>query len=237
MAVCFSKGRKLTSDTRRGLHQTRSIRIRRFASYDRKLLVTRMGESALTSHMKGAKHRELLATSTKSSLDSFVTVTNESAAVAVTGAEQPTELGTVATGDSSESLQAGPSSRAPSMQPIQGSNYTISIVAHNAHLKAETLWALNVVAKNQSFKSREGVSDCFVLCFQIVRLQSSFTVLSRKQICLVSFGVVSYVQSQLCDKVKKVNDHVVLFDESLNDVLQSKQMNVLKLWDGTNVCT
>ena len=93
-----------------------------------------MGESALTSHMKGAKHRELLATSTKSSLDSFVTVTNESAAVAVTGAEQPTELGTVATGDSSESLQAGPSSQAPSMQPIQGSNYTISIVAHNAHL-------------------------------------------------------------------------------------------------------
>ena len=35
-----------------------------------------------------------------------------------------------------------------------------------------------------------------------------------------------------------MNDYVVLFDESLNDVVQSKQMDVLvRFWDGTNVCT
>ena len=139
------------------------------------IYLTRMGESALTSHMKGAKHRELLA---ESSLDSFITVTN------VTRAEQPTELSTVVTGDSSEPLQAGPSSRAPSIQPIQGTTCTILSVAHNADLKAEILWALNFVVKNYSFMRCKGVSEIFVLCFQIVRLQSSFTVESRKQIIL-----------------------------------------------------
>ena len=142
------------------------------------IYLTRMGESALTSHMKGAKHRELLA---ESSLDSFVTVANESAAVAVTRAEQPTELGTVATGDSSEPLQAGPSSRAPSIQPIQGSTCTISSVAHNADLKAETLWALNVVAKTTLSRDAKVLVKFFVLCFQIVRLQSLNDVVQSKQ--------------------------------------------------------
>ena len=54
----------------------------------------------------------------------------------------------------------------------------------NADLKAETLWALNFVVKNYSFMRCKGVSEIFVLCFQIVRLQSSFTVESRKQIIL-----------------------------------------------------
>ena len=62
-----------------------------------------------------------------------------------------------------------------------------------------------------------------------------FHCVEQKANCLVSFGVVSYVQSQLCDKVKKANDHVVLLDESLNDVLQSKQMDVLELF-GWNQC-
>ena len=190
-----------------------------------------MGESALTSHMKGAKHRQLLEISTSSSMDSFVSIQSD--------VLQPTQSDLTAV-HSAESM-AGPSTQALSIEPIQtsaGSAGALSSVTRNDHLKAETLWALNVVSKNYSFKSCEGVGDLFREMFPDSEIAKQFRCGERKANYLVTFGVVPYLQSQLCDQIKKANDYVMLFDESLNDGLQSKQMDVfVRFWDGPKVNT
>ena len=92
-------------------------------------------------------------------------------------------------------------------------------MTQNDHLKAETIWALNV---NYSFKSCEGVGDLFRVMFPDSEIANQF--------CCGAKGKLSHylgynLQSQLCDQIK-VNYYVVLFDESLNNELQSKQMDV-----------
>ena len=111
-------------------------------------------------------------------------------------------------------------------------------ITRTAHLKAETLWALSVVAKNYSFKSCEGVGDLFRVMFPDSEIAKQFQCAERKASYLVGFGVAPYLQSQLRDQVKEISDYVVLFDESLNEGLQSKQMDIfVRFWDGNKVST
>ena len=53
---------------------------------------------------------------------------------------------------------------------------------------------------------------------------------------MVTFGIAPHLQQQVRDHVKEAKDYVVLFNESLNDALQSKQLDVLvRLWDANKV--
>ena len=48
----------------------------------------------------------------------------------------------------------------------------------------------------------------------------------KKCAYLSTFGISSYFQSLLLSKVKSANEYVLLFDESLNSNLQSKQPDI-----------
>lgn len=198
-----------------------------------------MGESALTSHAKGAKHRECLQSrqSTSSLLfRSWVTLAMGAESTGETTSPGPSsQLGCAPTGSVARS--SSQDSNATTLQQC-GTLSTCPGVTRTAHLKAEVLWALNVVAKNYSFKSCEGVGDLFRVMFPDSEIVKQFQCAQRKASYLIGFGVVPYLQSQLRDRVKEINDYVVLFDESLNAGLQSKQMDIfVRFWDGNKVST
>ena len=98
----------------------------------------------------------------------------------------------------------------------------------NAHLKAETIWALNVVGKNYSFKSCEGVNDLFQAMFLDSIIAKSFQCAERNASYMMAFGIAPYLQRKLRNRVKgEEGDYVIVFDESVNDSLQAKRMDVL----------
>ena len=126
----------------------------------------RMGERALTSHAKGVKHSQLVEAATSPSLKQHF-----------------------------RSLGSGPATSASS--PREQSSTTGSAAANpapvehtgNAHLKAETLWAMNVVAKNYSFKSCEGSNELFQKMFPDSVIAKQFRCGERKASYMVAFGI------------------------------------------------
>ena len=58
-------------------------------------------------------------------------------------------------------------------------------------------------------------------------IASKFVCGERKCNHLATFGIAPYFERQLLREVKASNEYVVMFDESLNSVLQSKQMDVM----------
>jgi len=52
----------------------------------------------------------------------------------------------------------------------------------------------------------------------------------------VFFGIAPYLRTFLLSKVKPANGYVLLFDESLNSNLQSKQLDIhICFWEGSQV--
>ena len=191
-----------------------------------------MGESAFGSHAKGMKHRAYADASASCALripDHFALPRVESA---VTSTSQSGSVDS-STGPAQMASSTGTAAASVSVTPPAGSFST-----RNAHLKAETLWALNMVSKNYSFRSSEGSSKLFQAMFPDSAIAKDFSCAERKSSYLIAFGLAPYLQGQLRVRVKEACDYVLLFDESLNDRLQSKQMDVLvRLWDVNRVAT
>ena len=103
-------------------------------------------------------------------------------------------------------------------------------------LSAEIYWALHVTDKHYSFKSCDTVGDLFRNMFPDSAVASRFSCGEKKCAYLSTFGIRPYFQSLLLSKVKSANEYVLLFDESLNANLQSKQLDIhIRFWEGSHV--
>lgn len=103
-------------------------------------------------------------------------------------------------------------------------------------LSAEIYWALHVTDKHYSFKSCDTVGDLFRNMFPDSAVASRFSCGEKKCAYLSTFGIRPYFQSLLLSKVKSANEYVLLFDESLNANLQSKQLDIhIRFWGGSHV--
>ena len=68
------------------------------------------------------------------------------------------------------------------------------------------------------------------------RIASRFQCGERKANYLATFGIAPYFQKHLLLRARDAGDYVIMFDESLNDVLQVKQLDVhVRLWDVNQV--
>ena len=104
-------------------------------------------------------------------------------------------------------------------------------------LTAEIYWVLDTVAKHRSFRSSEKSGDLFRCMFPDSAIASKFGC-GEKCKYIATFGLAPYFKAQLLAKVKSSKEYVVLFDESLNPVMQMKQMDVMvRLWDLNKVVT
>lgn len=100
------------------------------------------------------------------------------------------------------------------------------------------MWALKVANSHYSFKSSEDASLLFQRMFPDSQIAKQFACGESKCSYLCSFGLAPHFKSLTLSKVRTQRAYVMLFDESLNHHLQSKQMDLhVRLWDGANVKT
>ena len=189
----------------------------RCAFCDSKFSVEKMGESAVISHTKGKKHQAKVAQKQQSmSVRDFFPASRDQSSRA-------------ASLSSSVSVASSTSTR-------EGSHLSSVTAASRDVLRAEILWCLNTVTKHHSFKSSERSADLFQAMFPDSGIAAKFACGERKCNYLATYGIAPYLQRGLLQSIRDAKDYVVMFDESLNPVLQTKQMDVVvRLWDVNKV--
>ena len=158
---------------------------------DKTFDISNMGEAALTSHAKGAKHQSAAA-----------------------------------------------SGAAPAFSPPQPGQLLRQTARLSLWSTAEVMWALKVANSHYSFKSYEDASLLFQRMFPDSQIATQFACGESKCSFLCSFGLAPHFRSLTLSNVMKQRAYVILFDESLNSYLQSKQMDLhVRLCDGADVKT
>ena len=190
-----------------------------------------MGKSALKSHLRGKKHQDFAkADQSKVSGLSRFFKKNDSDSSSCTSS--PLSCSTSPKKHLSESLSTAST---PSPSTSGASVSTISdFVAKEDVLKSEIYWTLYTVVKHHSFNSNSGIGDMFKLMFPDSNIASKFGCSERKTAYLATFGIAPYFSSILEQKSKN-DDFVLLFQESLNKSMQTKQMDFhIRFWDVNN---
>ena len=75
-------------------------------------------------------------------------------------------------------------------------------------------------------KSCKGMSKLFQATFPDSRIASQFSCGEKKCAYLICFGLTPHFKQLVKDIVKKEEVYVLMFDESLDSVCQSKQMDI-----------
>ena len=171
--------------------------------------ISNMGTAAVMSHMKGAKHSRVAQLRSTSPMGQFVVAQTPAASSATAAAADDRPAATLD-----------------------------SFVATDAVHSAEAYWVMNVVDKNYSFKSCSAIGDLFQAMFPDSGIAQKFSVSERKCSYVSAFGIAPHFSSLLKSRVRSAANYVVLFDESHNDELQEKQMDMhVRLWGAGKVST
>jgi hypothetical protein len=105
-------------------------------------------------------------------------------------------------------------------------------------LKSEVLWAMKCVQSHYSMKSCEGSKLLFCTMFPDSQIAASFSCGETKARYLCTFGLGPYFAGQVNQQVKCADNYVLLFDETLNNDLQEKQMDLYaRFWLNGSVDT
>ncbi|KAJ8032368.1 hypothetical protein HOLleu_25882 [Holothuria leucospilota] len=169
--------------------------------------VSSMGESALTSHLKGKKHADSCKASGRQSTNirDFMK-TNQGKSTA--GAE-------AAVGSST--------TRSSTLE---------TFVTREQTLKAEILWSLKVIDSHYSYRSCAGNDKLFQEMFPDSQIAKEFTCGEKKCAYLICFGLAPHFKQMLIDSMKEEENYIIMFDESLNAVTNSKQMDIhVRAWN------
>ena len=94
-------------------------------------------------------------------------------------------------------------------------------------LKAEIILALKYLCSGHSNTSSSDINKVFSTMFPDSKIAQNFQFGLDKLKYICSFGIVPYFKDVLKEMLKKSDLYVICFDESLNDVAQSCQMDVL----------
>nr|KAI8745326.1 KAAdult enhancer factor 1 [Biomphalaria glabrata] len=183
--------------------------------------VSNMGEHALKSHAKGLNH--------KREVDCIQKVEEGKIPVMV-------DYFTTFRKSTSSHASTEPSSLANS--PTTSSSKKPLLATGDSVLTAEVLHCLNLVEKQHSFNSSNSSSDLYKKMFPDSAIASGFSCSERKAAYMSTFGISPYLAELQRKAVLSEKDYVLLFDETLNGPLQSKQLDVhraLQIWPAVKV--
>ena len=97
---------------------------------------------------------------------------------------------------------------------------------------AEIKWALKIVNSHFSFRSCSDINELFRSMFSDSRIAKSFKLSKTKFAYLINFGVGSYFKEVLRKELINAPVFSLLFDESMNHILQNEQLDVhIRFWD------
>ena len=183
--------------------------------------ISSMGESALTSHLKGKKRQTLTSQKRASaSVPDFFGVSSQRPATKSHDAK------VVSKSASSESGEHSKLNATKSIASSSGSSLMEKSVTRVETLRAEILWALKAIMSHYSYKSCEGMSKLFQAMFPDSRIVSQFSCGEKKCAYLICSGLAPHFKQLLKDVVKKEETYVLMFDKSLNSMWQAKQMDI-----------
>ena len=98
--------------------------------------------------------------------------------------------------------------------------------------EAEIKWILKVVMSHMSFRSCVGLNEMFRSMFPDSKVANKFALSKTKCAYTINFGLAVHFKQQLISEIKASPLYVISFDESLNPVTQSCQMDCgVRYWD------
>ena len=148
-----------------------------------------MGESALRSHAKSARHFKNSSAlgSIKLGLIKTEQVKDESHSEA-----------SIAENILSETLpEVPPPPSATICKPGMAQPLLTDVVSRNDVLKSEILWTLQTVVTHSSYKSNENISDLFKVMFPDSAVANKFSCGERKTAYMCVFGIADHFKSKL----------------------------------------
>ena len=102
-------------------------------------------------------------------------------------------------------------------------------------IQAEIRWVLKVVYSQFTFWSCLGLSELFQSMFGDNGAIKHFSLCKTKCSYLINIGLAPYFKDKLLLVIKAFYYQSVLFDETMNSVLQEEQMDVhIRFWDREN---
>ena len=103
-------------------------------------------------------------------------------------------------------------------------------------MKAEILWVLRTVVRHQSYSSNAEIGKLFALMFPDSDIAKAFQCGRDKTAYLSKFGLAPHFTKLVEDDIRKAGEFVLMFDESLNNVTGSKQLDVhIRFWSADQV--
>ena len=217
-----------------------------------------MGERAVLSHMKSKKHDEAkthheeikkffqkhVAQSSQNSVaksqdTASSTTTSSAESQDTTTYSAESESTNASAGGSTDTIAeiASSSSDAPVVDAVdEFSGKLQSTIIHGLRgshvIKAEIIWCMRTVMKDHSNSSNEDISLTFRSMFPDDHVVANFTCGKDKTKYLVNYGIGPWVKELLNIQIDNAVYVVVGFDESLNKVTQTCQMDLnVRYWD------
>ena len=101
--------------------------------------------------------------------------------------------------------------------------------------KAEIIWSLKSVTNGFSNRANDELTETFAAMFPDSRIAKSFSLARTKSMYTVTHGLAPYFKSVLVSTLDKSDVHVYSFDESLNDVTQTCEMDLyVRFWESVS---
>ena len=102
----------------------------------------------------------------------------------------------------------------------------------NIVTKAEIIWTLYSVQNGFSVRSNDGLSDALVAMFADSKIAKDFSMGRSKAMYVINHGLAPHFKKCLLDDINASDINVYSFDESLNDVTQTSEMDlIVRYWD------
>ena len=180
-----------------------------------------MGLKALESHAKSSKH--ISSIKGKYQTPSIAGVFSASIGQPAVVPESEAEADNQPTASTSSDTAAPPvTTTRVDLRTSFGSTPT---------MKAEVLWTLNTISKQQSYNGNDSISELFKCMFPDSDIATTFTCGPDKTAYIAKFGLAVYIKEELVSQVNK-SPFVLMFDESLNETTKNKQLDVhVRFWN------
>lgn len=174
-----------------------------------------MGKTAVRSHAESKKHKQISKPKSISILN-FVSSNSENAS---------TSSNTASTSSNSAS----------SSSPGTLSNFVLK----EKCLRAEIIWALQLVKSHSSFYAFDNAAEVFAHMYDDCSTAQKNTLGRAKMSYLVSYGLAPHFSNELKNSLTDCN-FVICFDEAMNSVAQRCQMDlIVRYWckESNRVCS
>ena len=178
-----------------------------------------MGRQALVCHANGKKHK--LHVDRKQMFfkpKKVIVLDQETVQTGVSSSQDTEQTIDIAVNDSAQT----------SSSFSQDTEWTIDLMLNDsARQKSEIIWALKSVRSGYSNNSSSDINKVFSTMFPDSKIAQNVQLGPNKRKYICNFGIGPYFKNVLKEMLKKSDLYIICFDESLNDVKQSCQMDVL----------